>query len=140
MNSPIIEDDLTYIAESDVPWGKLEGKNILITGANGMLPSYMVETILFLNDTRFKNKARVFAVVRNSEKSKRRFLPYLNREDLVFVVQDIIIPLTIREKIDYIFMPRAMQVQNFTAGILLVLCFPIPSGHIIVLNLLGRKM
>jgi UDP-glucuronate decarboxylase len=102
MNSTIVEDDLKYIIESDVPWSKLEGKNILITGANGMLPSYMVETILLLNEKKFKNKAKVFAVVRNIENSKRRFSRYLNRQDLVFVVQDIIIPLAISEKIDYV--------------------------------------
>jgi len=102
MNSTVIEEDLRYIVDSDVPWSDLEGKNILITGANGMLPSYMVETILFLNDTQFKNKAKIFAVVRSIEKSRCRFRKYLNRQDLVFIIQDIVFPLTISENIDYI--------------------------------------
>ena len=101
MNSAIIKDDLKYITDSDIPWNDLEGKNILITGANGMLPSYIVETILFLNDTKFKNKAKIFAVVRNIEKAQHRFREYLNRRDLIFIIQDIIIPLAIQEKIDY---------------------------------------
>ena len=45
----IIEEDLEYIsATSSIDWGKLSNKNILITGASGILPSYMVETLLFL--------------------------------------------------------------------------------------------
>lgn len=102
MKSTIIEEDLKYIVNSDVPWSDLEGKKILITGANGMLPSYMVETILFLNDTQFKNKVKIFAVVRSIEKSQTRFRKYLNRPDLVFIIQDIVAPLTITENIDYI--------------------------------------
>jgi len=102
MNSTLLEEDLQYITDSDIPWNDLEGKNILITGANGMLPSYIVETILFLNDRKLKDKAKVFAVVRNIEKSQYRFRRYLNRQDLVFVIQDIKYPLEIKEKIDYI--------------------------------------
>ena len=102
MKNSIVEADLKYITDSDVPWEDLEGKNILITGANGMLPSYIVETILFLNSTRFKKKARIFAVVRNFEKAKNRFSNYLNRSDLNFVIQDIREPLTLTDNIDYL--------------------------------------
>lgn len=102
MNSTVIEEDLKYITDSDIPWSQLEGKNILITGANGMLPSYIVESIIFLNDRQFKTKAKIFAIVRNIEKALYRFRKHLNRQDLVFIVQDIKNPLEIREKIDYI--------------------------------------
>lgn len=102
MKNSIVEEDLKYITDSDVPWEDLEGKNILITGANGMLPSYVVETILFLNSTRFKKKARIFAVVRNFEKAKKRYYNYLNRSDLNFVIQDIREPLTLTDNIDYL--------------------------------------
>ncbi|MFA4849427.1 MAG: NAD-dependent epimerase/dehydratase family protein [Methanoregula sp.] len=102
MKSPIIQDDIKYIIDSNIPLNDLAGKNILITGANGMLPSYIVETILFLNDTQFKNKVKIFAVVRSIEKAQYRFNGYLTRQDLVFIIQDITSPLVISEKIDYI--------------------------------------
>jgi nucleoside-diphosphate-sugar epimerase len=102
MKNSIVEADLKYITDSDVPWEDLEGENILITGANGMLPSYIVETILFLNSTMFKKKARIFAVVRNFEKAKKRFNNYLNRSDLNFIIQDIRKPLTLTDNIDYL--------------------------------------
>lgn len=102
MNPTIVEEDLQNIVDSDIPWGEFEGKNILITGANGMLPSYIVETILFLNDHKLKEKAKVFAVVRNIEKSQKRFRKYLNRQDLIFIIQDIKYPLEISDRIHYI--------------------------------------
>jgi UDP-glucuronate decarboxylase len=54
----IIKEDLEFIISAKIPWHKLEGKNILISGANGFLPSYMVKTILFLNDYLFKKKLK----------------------------------------------------------------------------------
>jgi nucleoside-diphosphate-sugar epimerase len=97
----IVEEDLKYITDADLPWDELKGTNILITGANGMLPSYMVETILYLNKTRFKKKVQIYAVVRNYEKALVRFHKYLNRSDLHFNIQDIREPLKINEKIHY---------------------------------------
>jgi UDP-glucuronate decarboxylase len=101
-NNSIIEADLEYIADSDVPWERLEGENILITGANGMLSSYIVETILFLNSTRFRKNAKIFAVVRNVEKAKKRFSNYSNQSALNFVIQDIREPIKLGHKIDYL--------------------------------------
>jgi nucleoside-diphosphate-sugar epimerase len=98
----IVDEDMKYITGSDLPWDELEGKKILITGANGMLPSYMVETILYLNATRFKKNARVYAVVRNYQKARKRFQKYLLRKNLQFIVQDIRYPLEYIPKIDYI--------------------------------------
>jgi nucleoside-diphosphate-sugar epimerase len=98
----IVEEDLEYITNADLPWDDLEGRNILITGANGMLPSYMVETILYLNATRFKKNARIFAVIRNYGKARKRFQKYLLRKDLQFIVQDIRYPLEYIPKTDYI--------------------------------------
>jgi nucleoside-diphosphate-sugar epimerase len=98
----IVEEDLKYITQADLPWSDLEGTNILITGANGMLPSYMVETILYLNKTRFKKKARVFAVARNNDKARKRFSHYIRNPNLTLITQDIKEPLEGIPNLDYI--------------------------------------
>lgn len=102
MRNPVIKEDLKFITDSAIPWVALEGKNILISGANGFLPAYLVETILFLNEERFKTKARVFALVRNKEKAINRFAIYRDRTDLIFVIQDVCEPVNIKEKIHFI--------------------------------------
>lgn len=89
IRNPIIEEDLKYITDSPLPWQSLEGKKILITGASGFVPAYMVETILYLNETVLKKKARIFALVRDIKKAKTRFSYYSNRKDLEFIVQDV---------------------------------------------------
>jgi nucleoside-diphosphate-sugar epimerase len=99
---PIVKEDLEYIISAKIPWDYLEGKNILVTGANGFLPAYMIETILFLNDHRFKNKAKVFALARNKEKVLARFSGYGKRKDLVFIIQDVCTPLKISKRMDFI--------------------------------------
>lgn len=98
MRNLIIEQDLKFITDSSLPWEKLEGKNILITGANGLLAAYLVETILFLNENRFKNRAKVFALDRNNN----RFTKYKNRADLVFITQDVCKSINIENDIHFI--------------------------------------
>lgn len=98
----IIDEDLAYIVKADLPWQDLEGKNILITGANGTLPAYMVETILYLNGNVFKEKATVFALVRDLKKAEKRFARYEKEENLKFVVQDVCEKIELNEKLDYI--------------------------------------
>lgn len=98
----IIQEDLDSIIASDLEWSRLEGKTILVTGANGFLPAYMVETILYLNEIKFKNKAKVIALVRNINKAKLRFDIYNKRNDLEFLVQDVCDPINLMDKIDFI--------------------------------------
>lgn len=98
----IIQEDLDSIIAWDLEWSKLEGKTILVTGANGFLPAYMVETILYLNETKFKNRATIIALVRNIDKARRRFDFYSERNDIDFLVQDVCDPINLTEKIDFI--------------------------------------
>lgn len=68
----IVEQDLERICAAALPWNRFFGKSILITGANGFVPAYMVETLLFLNRVHGAG-VHVIALVRNEEKALRRF-------------------------------------------------------------------
>jgi nucleoside-diphosphate-sugar epimerase len=102
MRNEIIEEDLKFITSSDKPWNRLEGKHILISGANGMLGSYMVETILFLNEKKFSRKSKIYALVRNKERAMERFSHYKQRDDLIFIIQDVCQPIMINDDINFI--------------------------------------
>jgi nucleoside-diphosphate-sugar epimerase len=102
MRNIIIQEDLHFITSASIPWETFAGKNVLISGASGFLPSYMVETLLFLNEKRFKKKMKVFALVRNIDIAKKRFEHYRGRPDLVFIVQDICQPISIKDDIHFI--------------------------------------
>ncbi len=90
MASPhrIIAEDIAAIAATALPWEKLTGKTVLITGAAGFLPAYLVETLLHLNDTRALN-CRVVGLVRNLEKARTRFAHHATRVDLHLIQGDV---------------------------------------------------
>ena len=90
---PIVREDLEKILSSPLPWQKLFSKTVLITGANGFVPAYMLESLLCLNDTKAAN-IRVIALVRNSEKAMRRLGHLSGRKDLTIIVQDVRDPYT----------------------------------------------
>ncbi|RYZ96551.1 MAG: NAD-dependent epimerase/dehydratase family protein [Sphingobacteriaceae bacterium] len=101
MANRIIQEDIDQVFNSGLPWDKFRNKTVLISGASGFVASYMVETLLSVND-RLNQSTKIIALVRNPEKAHKRFKDYLRREDLKFIVQDVAEPFNINEKIDYI--------------------------------------
>lgn len=68
------------------------GKNVLVTGANGLIGSYLVEYLDYAG-------ANVFAMSRSIEKLTKRFKNFSN---INFIEQDLNQPLSLSEKYDYI--------------------------------------
>jgi len=97
----IILSDLERIIAAPLPWQELYGKTVLVTGANGFLPAYMVKTLLLLNE---RNNAaiNVIGLVRNMERANARFIDYKDRPDLTIVCADITSPISIDGDIDII--------------------------------------
>ena len=98
----IIKEDLETIYNSDIDWSKFYNSIILITGANGFLPAYLVESLLYLNYVNLKNNVRVIGLVRNIENAKIRFSEYLEDKHLEFIEQDVSDSILISKKVDYI--------------------------------------
>lgn len=100
-NNIIIAEDLQTIASAPLPWQRLFGKTILISGAAGFLPAYIVETLLYLN-AHSEAGITVLALVRNLEKAQQRFAVHLDNPRLKFLVQDVCEPVNYPGKIDFI--------------------------------------
>ncbi len=72
MNS-VFEEDLSEIANNNyIEWDKLKGKNILITGATGLIGSILVKAILLRNQM-FNSQIKLTLIVRDIEKAKEIF-------------------------------------------------------------------
>jgi len=99
--NPILDADMKYVISADLPWERFRNKTILITGASGFLPAYMIETLLYLNDKR-KLSCKVFGLVRNLEKAKLRFKRYLGNSNLVLILGDVSEKQLWSERFDYI--------------------------------------
>jgi UDP-glucuronate decarboxylase len=105
MKNQTVGEDLERIVGSNLPWSMFNGRTVLITGANGFLPAYMLETLLYLNEGKHKyrtQKTKVIGLVRNRAKAMSRFSHYQGRDDLHLIEQDVCRPISIKEKIDYI--------------------------------------
>lgn len=103
MRNRIIEEDLIQISNSSIDWNQIANKTVLITGASGFLPAYMVESILYLNENKLvESPAKIIALVRNITKAKERFDHYKDRNDLQFLQQDVCSKINYDGEIDFI--------------------------------------
>lgn len=96
----IIEEDISNILKLPIKWELFRNSTVLISGASGCLPGYLVETLLKLDERGFNIK--VLALVRNKRKAKARFEYHVNNKKLIFIVQDVTLPVKYQGKIDYI--------------------------------------
>lgn len=98
--NPYYREDVQYVAELNLPWNRLRNNSILITGATGMIGSFLVDVIMFNNKEHDLN-CNVFALSRNEIRAKDRFGYCLDNCLFNFIPYDINEPL-IRKDIDKI--------------------------------------
>lgn len=84
-------EDVRCVAALSLPWDKLRDKSLLLSGATGLIGSFLVDVILEKNATDDLN-CTVYALSRNVEKAKVRFIKYMQDERLVFVPYDVRFP------------------------------------------------
>jgi nucleoside-diphosphate-sugar epimerase len=87
-----IREDINGILSSNLPWEKLNGKHIVISGANGFLPSYFVFVLLERN-ARFGAETRITAICRSSDRARDRFAGCLDDKNLRIHIQDMRFPI-----------------------------------------------
>ena len=96
--NPVIEKDIEDILNNKIDFKKLENRTILITGASGMIGSYLMYTLTALNDLQSYN-IKIVALVRD----KNKIPMYLKgRPDIVVLEQDVCERIMFNEKVDYI--------------------------------------
>lgn len=91
-------DDIQQVFKKDLPWEKLSGTNILITGATGLIGSTLIEVLM-------SNPHRdycVYASGRNLERARKRFGNYFTSDSFHFVEYDVVLPLQSDIYFDYI--------------------------------------
>lgn len=99
VNTQIIAEDIKHIQDEFHFWEEFKDKTILITGAAGMLASYLVDTFLNMSEQLNLN---VICLVRDSERARLRFPRYLNNARFKLICQDISLPIRIDSNIHFI--------------------------------------
>jgi len=101
-NSPVIREDIDFIIGSIDDWSPFSGATVLVSGASGFIPAYMVEVLLALNERGICRNTEVIGVVRNIEKARSRFADYAGSSDLRLIAHDVNMPLVHPGKVDFI--------------------------------------
>lgn len=101
LSNSIILEDMDEIFSQNVSWEKLKNKTVLVTGAYGMLASYMVFMLIYLNEIKQYN-IHIIAMVRDKEKLFDRFGKYVKKSYFEPFYDSILEPIQYKEKIDFI--------------------------------------
>ena len=100
INHPLYTEDIRYAAELPLPWEKLEGTAVLISGASGLIGSCLVDVLVRKNEKDSLN-CRIYAVGRNAEKAKERFSYCWNKKYFRFIRHDIRESLDMQDAVGY---------------------------------------
>ena len=81
-------EDIENVCKFNLPWQKLDGKTVLITGATGLICSCVADIILFKN--KFGANIKLILAGRDREKTVARFKPFAESKDYIFTYFDAI--------------------------------------------------
>lgn len=80
---PEYVEDVRRVASYDLPWEKLRGKTILITGGTGLIGSFLIDVLAGA-----KLDCTILLLGRSEEKAKARFAEYWNEGWMRFIKWD----------------------------------------------------
>ena len=98
----LYQNDLELSLNCNMPDEKLYSKKILITGASGMIGTYMIDLLMKCNEL-FHQKIFVYALSRDRAKLEKKFSHFKGNRYLQFVERDVSWEFEIEDKeIDFI--------------------------------------
>lgn len=97
----VLDLDVREILARDLPWHRLNGKAVLVTGAGGMIPSCVVRALVALNDE-FDAGIRVTGLVRSAQRARAALGAIVERADFHLLQQDVTEPLALSGQVDLV--------------------------------------
>lgn len=96
----LYREDICKVVQLELPWEKLKNKNILVSGASGMIGSFFIDVLMKKTE---ELNCRVYAIGRDEERARERFGCYWNDKHFFFIQDDINNGIHIEEaKMDYV--------------------------------------
>ena len=93
--------DVASIAGENLPWEKLAGKSLLLTGATGLIGTLLIDVLMKKNRDENLN-VKIFAAGRNEKVAAERFSDYFGDKNFSFVKLDVNEPIKDDFKVDFI--------------------------------------
>lgn len=105
----LYKNSVELIAKNEkINYELLKDKKILITGASGLICSFLVDVLMYRNEN-YNDNIKVYMLCRNEEKIKNRFSYYdleryngSNDGNLIYIVQDVCSAFEFDENFNYI--------------------------------------
>lgn len=95
-DDPLYMEDVRLTAELSLPWEKMTGKSLLLSGATGLIGSFLVDVLMEKN--REGLDILVYALGRSEEKARARFEKHWGDAHFRFIPYDVKLPF-VREDI-----------------------------------------
>ena len=86
--SELYLEDIRLVAGLELPWEKLQDSSLLLSGATGLIGSFLVDVLMEKNREEGLN-CIVYALTRNLEKAGERFSQHIGDDRLVFIPYDV---------------------------------------------------
>jgi len=95
--------DVRYISKLNIPWNKLQDKTVVLSGATGLIGSFLVDVIMEKNKSSCLN-CKIIALGRNEDRIKSRFPIYVDNKYFSFFKYDVINRLIMEDvgNVDYV--------------------------------------
>lgn len=78
------KEDLQLLLKQDIPWEKLSGKTVMISGATGMIGKCIIDLLMLKNMS-----ISVVALSRNEKRARERFEEYWNMDTFQYISCDV---------------------------------------------------
>ena len=102
-NSNKYLEDIAYVSGLELPWERLENKTLALSGATGLIGSFLVDVIL--NKNRQENlNCKIYVLGRNEKNVRTRFNAYSFGEAFSFIKYDVNkpVPFETNDEFDYV--------------------------------------
>lgn len=84
----LYEREIEYLSAAGLPWEKLEGKKVIISGATGMIGKCLIDLLMYRNRTAGQ-PVSVAALSRNGENAKARLGEYWELPNFQYIRCDV---------------------------------------------------
>lgn len=96
-------EDVAQVAEQLLPWEKMQGKSVFISGGTGLIGSFLID-VLMRRNIDWKMNCHIYMLGRDEKKAQKRFGHYWHDGFFHFILHDINRPLVIEgvKSADYV--------------------------------------
>lgn len=97
----IYKEDLKEVIGSVPNFAELYEKALLITGASGLIASFLIDLLCYANQE-MNAHIKIYALVRDKEYAAKRYQSVMYSQDFHLLVQDVCMPISLDVSVDYI--------------------------------------